>query len=189
MIIEKLTSIQNEIQQKIKDSRKLDNIPNIIAVSKTFSIEHVIPLINHGHIHFGENKIQEAMDKWTDIKKENKKINLHMIGKLQTNKVKYAVELFDYIHSLDTKKLAEKISVEQIKKNKKIKIFIQVNIGNELQKNGILIENLSEFYNYCVEILKLNIIGLMCIPPKSKNSSIFLYDTKTTASLFFCKSL
>jgi len=173
MIIEKLTSIQNEIQQKIKDSRKLDNIPNIIAVSKTFSIEHVIPLINHGHIHFGENKIQEAMDKWTDIKKENKKINLHMIGKLQTNKVKYAVELFDYIHSLDTKKLAEKISVEQIKKNKKIKIFIQVNIGNELQKNGILIENLSEFYNYCVEILKLNIIGLMCIPPKSNNSSIF----------------
>ena len=116
MIIEKLTFIENEIQQKIKDSRKLNNIPNIIAVSKTFSIDHIIPLIDHGHIHFGENKIQEAMDKWTDIKKQNKKINLHMIGKLQTNKVKYAVELFDYIHSLDTKKLAEKISIEQIKK-------------------------------------------------------------------------
>ena len=173
MIIEKLASIENEIKLKIKDKRKIHSTLNIIAVSKTFPINHILPLINHGHLHFGENKIQEAMEKWTNIKKEHKKINLHMIGRLQTNKVKYVVELFDYIHSLDSKKLAEKISIEQLKKNKNLKIFIQINIGNELQKSGILIEELTEFYDYCVNKLKLNIIGLMCIPPQNINPSIF----------------
>ena len=173
MIIEKLASIENEIKLKIKDKRKIHSDLLIIAVSKTFSINHILPLIHHGHLHFGENKIQEAMEKWTNIKKEYQKIKLHMIGKLQTNKVKYVVELFDYIHSLDNKKLAEKISSEQLKKNKNLKIFIQINIGNESQKSGILIDELPEFYDYCVNNLKLNIIGLMCIPPQSINPRIF----------------
>ena len=138
--------------------------PKIIAVSKTFKLNHIMPLIEHGHTDYGENRVQEAIEKWSEIKSNNDKINLHLIGKLQTNKVKISLKIFDYIHSLDNKKLAKKISDEQIKQNLKPKLFIQVNIGNELQKSGIQEEKLVEFYNYCKE-LKLNIVGIMCIPP------------------------
>ena len=130
----------------------------------------IIPLINHGHLHFGENKVQEAIEKWSSIKEDFAKIKLHMIGKLQTNKVKFVLPLFDYIHSLDNIRLAEKIANEQEKKNKKVKIFIQVNIGSEDQKNGIEVENLQNFLKACIEDFKLNIIGLMCLPPSSKSS-------------------
>ena len=139
----------------------------IIAVSKTFPLSEIDPLIKYGHIHFGENKVQEALDKWSDIKKSNKNIKLHMIGKLQTNKVKYVVPLFDYIHSLDNIKLAEKISTEQKKFKKKLKIFIQINVGNEPQKGGLDAIDLKNFYEKCTQELKLNIIGLMCIPPQN----------------------
>ena len=157
----------NIIKEKIKT--KENNAINIIAVSKTFQIHHIKPLIDHGHIHFGENKVQEAIEKWTNIKEEFKNLKLHMIGKLQTNKVKYVVPLFDYIHSLDNLKLAEKISQEQIKNKKKLKIFIQVNIGDEDQKSGIEPNHLKEFYEECKNKLDLDVIGLMCIPPKSED--------------------
>ena len=144
--------------------------PKIIAVSKTFKIDHIMPLINHGHQDYGENKVQEAIEKWTKIKKENKNIKLHLIGGLQTNKVKFAVRIFDYIHSLDSKKLADKISYQLKKQNMKTKIFIQVNLGKEKQKSGILEEELFDFYKYCKDI-NLNIIGLMCIPPFNQDST------------------
>ena len=127
----------------------------------------ILPLINDGHVHFGENKVQEAVDKWTDIKQSFNHIKLHMIGKLQTNKVKHTIPLFDYIHSLDSLKLAEKISMEEKKKNKKVKIFIQINVGYENQKSGIDSEQLENFYNICTKDLKLDIIGLMCLPPQN----------------------
>ena len=149
-----------------KDIRLKNEKVNIIAVSKTFSLEDIKPLIDHGHIHFGENKVQEAMQKWSDIKKNSKNLKLHMIGKLQTNKVKYVIELFDYIHSVDNYKLAKKISEEEKKTRKKLKHFIQVNIGMEEQKNGIDIDNLNDFYHHCNQELNLNVIGLMCIPPQ-----------------------
>ena len=144
----------------------MTNNLNIIAVSKTFPISEINPLIENGHIHFGENKVQEAIEKWSVIKKSNKDLKLHMIGKLQTNKVKYVVSLFDYIHSLDNIKLAEKISTEQKKNNKNLKFFIQVNIGKEVQKGGLDIADLKEFYEKCTKELNLNIVGLMCIPPQ-----------------------
>ncbi len=139
-------------------------IPNIIAVSKTFKLDHILPLIEHGHIDYGENKVQEAIEKWSEIKSKNNKIKLHLIGKLQSNKVKIALKLFDFIHSLDNEKLARKIADEEKKQNLKPKLFIQINIGNESQKNGIHIKKLEEFYNFCKE-LNLNIVGIMCIPP------------------------
>ena len=145
----------------------------IIAVSKTFPLDTIQPLIDHGHVHFGENKVQEAVDKWKSIKDHSNKIKLHMIGKLQTNKVKYVIPIFDYIHSLDNEKLAKKIANEQNKTNKFLKIFIQVNIGMENQKNGIEPKNLQNFYNKCVNEFKLNIIGLMCIPPQNNVESYF----------------
>ena len=148
-------------------------MPEIIAVSKTFSISEILPVINHGQIHFGENKIQEALDKWESIKNDFNHIKLHMLGKLQTNKVKYLIPLFDYLHSLDNMKLAEKISLEQKKKNKKLKIFIQVNIGSEQQKNGIEIDQVENFYKKCTNDLELNIIGLMCLPPNNEKSSLY----------------
>ncbi|MDC0618694.1 YggS family pyridoxal phosphate-dependent enzyme [Pelagibacteraceae bacterium] len=138
---------------------------NILAVSKTFSLNHIQPLIDYGHNHFGENKVQEATTKWRDIKNEKKNINLHMIGKLQSNKAKDAVRIFDYIHSLDNQKLADILSKCQITLNKNLKYFIQVNIGNEIQKSGIPVTELDAFYNYCTYELKLQIIGLMAIPP------------------------
>ena len=175
-VVNNLISIQNELKIKIKKLNLENYNPNIIAVSKTFSIKDILPLINHGHIHFGENKIQEAVEKWTDIKNDFKNIKLHMIGKLQTNKVKYAIPLFDYIHSVDNLKLAEKISKEQVKKNKIMKLFIQINIGNEKQKSGILVEDLDTFYNKCTKDLGLNILGLMCLPPN--DNKVLTYFSK-----------
>ena len=163
--INNLTTIEEQIKSRFENSSK----SKIIAVSKTFPISEIEPLIKYGHVHFGENKVQEAVDKWTDTKANFQNLKLHMIGKLQTNKVKYVIPLFDYIHSLDNLKLAEKISQEQKKNNKSLKIFIQVNIGNEDQKNGINLNNLNEFYNVCVSKLNLDIIGLMCIPPQYEN--------------------
>jgi PLP dependent protein len=177
--INNLISIQNEL----KSSSKNDIHSKIIAVSKTFPLENIKPLIDYGHCHFGENKVQEAINKWAEIKAQNNDIKLHMIGKLQTNKVKYVIPLFDYVHSLDNIKLAEKISVEQIKINKNLKIFIQVNIGNEIQKNGIEPENLQAFYNKCVKELKLNIVGLMCIPPQNNSETYFINMQKLNKTL------
>ena len=159
----------NLIKQEITDKRKV----TLVAVTKTFSISHILPVINEGHTDFGENKVQEAMEKWTSIKQDFPKINLHLIGKLQTNKVKFVLPLFNYIHSLDNLKLASKIADEQIKKNFKPKIFIQVNIGEEPQKGGIEISNLENFYKRCIEEFKLNIIGLMCLPPFNKDSKSY----------------
>ena len=157
---------------------------NIIAVSKTFPLSHIQPLIDYGHNHFGENKVQEATSKWVDINKEEKKIKLHMIGKLQSNKAKEAVKIFDYIHSLDSQKLADILAKAQKNENKNLKYFIQVNIGNETQKAGIPIEQLDAFYNYCSKELKLNILGLMAIPPNDKNAKkYFKYLNELNKSL------
>ena len=152
-----------------------NRIPKIIAVSKTFKIDHIFPLIDYGHIDYGENKVQEAIEKWSDIKIKNSKIKLHLIGKLQTNKVKSAIKLFDFIHSLDSEKLAKKIAEEQVKQNLKPKIFIQINIGDEPQKSGILKDNLLEFYNFSKK-LGLDIVGTMCIPPFDKNTSKYFSE-------------
>ena len=156
------------IEELIKSKANHDELAKIIAVSKTFPIENVLPLIEHGHLHYGENKVQEALEKWTDIKNENHNIQLHLIGRLQTNKVKFALKIFDYIHSLDSEKLANKIADEQEKQNKKPKIFIQVNLGNEDQKSGIDKKNINDFYKFCKN-LNLDIIGTMCIPPNDGN--------------------
>jgi pyridoxal phosphate enzyme (YggS family) len=158
----------NTIEEILKS--KVEKLPSIIAVSKTFPMSEILPLINHGHIHFGENKVQESLEKWTNIKSDFHQIKLHMIGKLQTNKVKYVVPLFDYIHSLDNLRLAEKISSEQIKQNKKLKIFVQINIGDEPQKSGISIDRIEEFYEKCTKELGLQIIGLMCLPPINEST-------------------
>jgi len=170
-IVNNLLSIQSEIKLKINELNFKNYQPNIVAVSKTFSMQDILPLINHGHIHFGENKVQEAIEKWTNLKNDFKHLKLHMIGKLQTNKVKYVVPLFDYIHSVDNMKLAEKISQEQIKHNKKMKLFIQINIGNEDQKTGISEDRLENFFNICTKELDLNVIGIMCLPPNDNQSS------------------
>ena len=175
--IKNLLKINDKVKEKISSNNNLIKLPNIIAVSKTFKLEHIMPLINYGHLHFGENKVQEAVEKWTNIKKDNKSIKLHLIGRLQTNKVKIAVKLFDYIHSLDSKKLADKISFQQKEQDIKRKIFIQVNIGNEDQKSGISTDETLDFYNYCKQI-NLDIIGLMCIPPNNKDSSKYFEEIK-----------
>ena len=161
--VKNLLDINNNIQDCL-DKLKINKKPKIIAVSKTFKIDKIMPLIEFGNIDYGENKVQEALEKWTDIKKKNSEIKLHMIGRLQTNKVKFAVQLFDYIHSVDSEKLAKKISDEQNKIKKKIKIFLQVNIGNESQKSGIDKTDSSQLVNYSRKI-GLDVIGLMCIPP------------------------
>ena len=163
------------IEELIKSKAKHNKLSQIIAVSKTFPIESILPLIEHGHLHFGENKVQEALDKWSKIKNEKENIRLHLIGKLQTNKVKFALRIFDYIHSLDSEKLAIKISKEQIKQEKKPKIFVQVNIGNEDQKSGINKDNLIDFYKFCDD-LNLNIIGTMCIPPNDDNTEKYFSE-------------
>ena len=164
------------IEERIKSKANHDKLPTIIAVSKTFPIENILPLIEHGHLHYGENKVQEAIDKWSDIKfKAN--IKLHLIGGLQTNKVKFALQIFDYIHSLDSERLATKIADEQAKQGKKPKIFIQVNIGNEEQKFGINKEKLSDFYKFCKN-LNLDIIGTMCIPPNDSNTEEYFSEMK-----------
>ena len=161
--VKNLLEIDNNIKVYL-NKLNINSKPKIIAVSKTFKIDKILPLIEYGHIDFGENKVQEAIEKWTDIKKTNLQINLHMIGKLQTNKVKYAVRIFDYIHSVDSAKLAKKIADEQNKINKKIKVFLQINIGDEDQKSGISKVEASQLVEYCKEI-GLDLIGLMCIPP------------------------
>jgi len=175
--VQNLINIENEIKLNLSDI-DIINLPKIIAVSKTFKIDKILPLIDHGHIDFGENKIQEAVDKWTDIKSNNLNIKLHMIGKLQSNKVKFAVKLFDYIHSVDSEKLAKKIADEQKKINKKMKIFIQVNIGEEEQKSGIKKIEVNDLISYCKKI-DLDVAGLMCLPPADKNPSIYFNEMNT----------
>ena len=165
IIIERFNKIKSNIDL-LKPKKQI----NIIAVSKTFPLSHIQPLIDHGHNHFGENKVQEATSKWSEIKKNNSQINLHMIGKLQSNKAKNAVEIFDYIHSLDNQKLADILAKQQNNINKHLYYFIQVNISNELQKSGISINELDAFYNYCIKEIKLKIIGLMIIPPNDNNA-------------------
>jgi len=165
--VKNLIDLQEEVNKKINDLKISNYHPNIIAVSKTFSMEKIKPLIEYGHIHFGENKVQEAVEKWTNEKEKNPDICLHMIGKLQSNKVKFAVKLFDYIHSVDSIKLAKKIAEEQNKLKKKIKLFIQVNLNNEDQKSGISIDLLNDLLESCREN-KLEVLGLMCLPPIDK---------------------
>ena len=172
--VQNLINIKNEIKLNLINL-DIINLPKIIAVSKTFKIDKILPLIDHGHTDFGENKIQEAVDKWTEIKSNNSNIKLHMIGKLQSNKVKFAVKLFDYIHSVDSQKLAKKIADEQKKINKRIKIFIQVNIGNEEQKSGINKTELGNIILYCKKI-NLDVVGLMCIPPVDEDSSTYFKE-------------
>ena len=164
IIVERFNKIKFNINEI-----NVSNSPKIVAVSKTFSLDHITPLIDYGHDHFGENKVQEALVKWNEIKKQNKNLNLHMIGKLQSNKAKNAVELFDYIHSLDNQKLADVLAKSQSNLNRKLKYFIQVNIAHEIQKSGIPVNELDAFYNYCVNEINLKIIGLMLIPPNNEN--------------------
>tara|TARA_B100000674_G_C37540143_1_gene777937 strand:+ start:28 stop:687 length:660 start_codon:yes stop_codon:yes gene_type:complete len=185
--VKNLIDIKNSINNYLTDQR-VNNYPKIIAVSKTFNMEKILPLLEYGHIDFGENKVQEAVEKWSDIKKKNPKIKLHMIGKLQTNKVKFAVQLFDYIHSVDSEKLAKKIADEQKKINKNIKIFLQVNIGNEIQKSGIDKSNINKLVSYCRE-LELDLIGLMCIPPIDINPEGLFEDMKTLNQFLGLKEL
>ena len=161
--VKNLLDIENNIKINL-DELNIHNYPKIIAVSKTFKIDKILPIIEHGHIDFGENKVQEAVEKWTEVKKKNLKIKLHMIGKLQSNKVKSAVKLFDYIHSVESEKVAKKIAEEQLKFDKRVKIFLQVNIGDESQKSGIKKNDLDKLVSYCKES-KLDLMGLMCIPP------------------------
>ena len=186
--VQNLVNIENKIRSYL-GHLNITNLPNIIAVSKTFKMEKILPLVDHGHLHFGENKVQEAVEKWTDIKKNFSNIQLHMIGKLQTNKVKFVIPLFDYIHSLDNIKLAKKISDEQKKINKNLKIFIQINIADEEQKSGIKPNELKNFYQTCVSELNLNIIGLMCIPPIDNKTDIYFSEMKKLKSLINVKDL
>jgi len=166
--LKQLELIQSKINEII-NVKQLKTKPKIIVVSKTFPIDNIMPLLKNGHVHYGENKIQEAENKWTPIIKNYPNIKLHMVGKLQSNKAKKAVKLFDYIHSLDNTRLASKISQYQKELNKEVKLFIQVNLGDEKQKSGVLLNNLKNFYNYCINDLSLNIIGLMCLPPIDDN--------------------
>jgi pyridoxal phosphate enzyme (YggS family) len=182
--IDNLNLIKEDLKSKINNYQNV----KIIAVSKTFPMEAIIPLIEYGHLEYGENKVQEAITKWTEVKLAKPNIKLHLIGKLQTNKVKFAIKLFDYIHSVDTKKLAKKIADEELKQNKKIKIFLQINIGNEEQKSGINKDYLNEFYLYCKN-LNLNVVGLMCIPPAEDRSEIFFKEMSLLAQKLDLKEL
>ena len=180
--IDNLKKIENEVE--LRDSKA-----NIIAVSKTFSIDQILPLINYGHVHFGENKVQEALSKWENLKIVHKNIQLHFVGKLQTNKVKHILPIIDYIHSLDNLKLAKKISEQQLKKNVKPKLFIQINFENEAQKNGIAEEEIDEFLNICKNSLNLNIIGLMCLPPNDGNHNKYFSKMKELKLKYNLKEL
>jgi len=172
--VKRFENIISTINKKLED-QKIKKTPKIIAVSKTFQMDKILPLITYGHLEYGENKVQEAVEKWTDIKLKNPDIKLHLIGRLQTNKVKFALKLFDYIHSVDSKKLAKKIADEQLKQNKKIKIFLQINMGHEDQKSGINKDELDTLYNYCTE-LNLDVVGLMCIPPVNREPNNFFKE-------------
>ena len=175
-IIKRYQDTISLIKSNIENNQNI-KFPNIIAVSKTFKLEKILPLIDYGHSDYGENKVQEAIEKWTSIKEKKPNIKLHLIGRLQTNKVKFAIKIFDYIHSLDSIKLAKKIADEEKKQNKKIQLFIQVNIGNEDQKSGVDLKDLTNLYNYCKE-LNLNVIGLMCIPPFGEDSGKYFKEMK-----------
>ena len=183
-IVESFKKIQLNI-----DKINTDKIVNIIAVSKTFPLEHIQPLIEYGHLHFGENKVQEAVSKWTSLKKINENIKLHMVGKLQSNKAKDAIKLFDFIHSLDSQKLADVLAKHQLSLDKQLKYFIQVNIGNEVQKSGIPVNELDAFYNYCVKEVGLNIIGLMVIPPDDNNTKKYFKSTSELNNSLALKEL
>ena len=172
--VKNLLDIDNNIKVYL-NKLNINNNPKIVAVSKTFKIDKILPLIEYGHMDYGENKVQEAVEKWTEIKKKNSQVRLHMIGKLQTNKVKFAVQIFDYIHSVDSKKLAKKIADEQNKINKRIKIFLQVNIGDENQKSGINKKDVSELVSFCKKS-GLDLIGLMCIPPANINPEYYFEE-------------
>ena len=172
--IKNLLDIKNNIKFYL-EKLNINSNPKILAVSKTFEINKILPLIEYGHLHYGENKVQEALEKWSDIRLTKKDLKLHLIGKLQTNKVKQAIKIFDYIHSVDSKKLAKKIADEETKQGKKIKIFIQVNIGDEEQKSGVNKSSVNELYSYC-KAINLNVIGLMCIPPLTKSSDIYFKE-------------
>ena len=182
-----MLDLQDNIKVKLSEIN-INNYPKIIAVSKTFKLDKIMPLIDYGHKDFGENKVQEAVEKWTEVKKKNPEIQLHMIGKLQTNKVKFAVKLFDYIHSVDSQKLAKKIADEQRKINKNIKIFLQINIGDENQKSGINTNDLKQLVDYCKEI-NLNLIGLMCIPPNNINPELYFEEMKNLNQALDLKQL
>lgn len=186
--IEKLNFVKNKVKEII-DGKQLKTFPKIIAVSKTFPITKIIPLLDAGHIHFGENKLQEAEIKWQGTKSKYKNLQLHMLGKVQSNKAKKAVQLFDFIHSLDSKKLAKKISQYEEELKKKIKLFIQINLGDEDQKSGISINDLSSFHNYCVNELSLNIIGLMCLPPLNTDSTKYFEILNNAAKKFNLQDL
>ena len=178
--VQRLNFVKNKVREII-DRKQLKTVPQIIAVTKSFSLNKISPLLEVGHIHFGENKIQEAESKWSDIKNKYKDLQLHMVGKLQTNKAKKAVKLFDYIHSLDNLKLATKLSQYEKELGKKTKLFIQVNIAEESQKSGVLLNNLEQFYNFCINKLSLNIIGLMCLPPINSDSNKYFNILKKTS--------
>ena len=186
--LNKLEFIHNKINEII-NKKQLKTKPKIIVVTKTFPIKNIIPLIDSGHLHYGENKIQEAETKWHEIRKNYKNLCLHMVGKLQSNKAKKAVDLFDYIHSLDNEKLASKISQYQKELNKSVKLFIQVNLADEKQKSGVPLSNLKNFYNYCVNDLSLNIIGLMCLPPINSNSDKYFKLLKKSSDDMNLKEL
>ena len=174
--VQKYKDIISSIKRKIEE-QKVHTTPKVIAVSKTFKLEKILPLIEYGHQDFGENKVQEAIEKWSEIKIKKQNINLHLIGRLQTNKVKYAIKIFDYIHSVDSKKLLQKIADEQDKQNKKLKLFIQVNIGDEEQKSGISVNQIEDLINFSKK-LNLNIIGLMCIPPANEEPDKYFKEIK-----------
>ena len=186
-IIQRYQDIICLIKSNLENTQNI-KFPNIIAVSKTFKLEKILPLIDYGHNDYGENKVQEAIEKWTLIKEKKPNIKLHLIGRLQTNKAKFAIKIFDYIHSLDSIKLAKKIADEEKKQNKKVKLFIQVNIGNEDQKSGVDQKNLTELYDYCKE-LNLNVIGLMCIPPFEEDSEKYFKEMKVLNKKFNLSNL
>jgi pyridoxal phosphate enzyme (YggS family) len=174
--VQKYKGILSAIDRKIEE-QKIKSIPKVIAVSKTFKLEKILPLIEYGHLDYGENKVQEAIDKWSELKQKKQNIKLHLIGKLQTNKVKHAIKIFDYIHSLDSIKLAKKIAEEQKKQKKNLKLFIQVNIGNEEQKAGVSVNQINDLIDYTKQ-LNLNIVGLMCIPPVNEEAEKYFKEIK-----------
>ena len=186
-VVERLIAIQSEIKELLIKNNSQNKNLNIIIVCKTFAMDKILPLINAGHVHFGENKVQEAELKWKDVKKKHLNVKLHMVGKLQTNKVKTALKIFDYIHSVDNHKLAEKIVKYEKELDKRIKTFVQVNIGEESQKNGIDPKNINQFVNHCRNNLSLNIIGLMCLPPINENpEKYFLYLNQLRNQVDLC---
>ena len=180
--VQKYKDIISAIDKKLEE-QKINYTPKVIAVSKTFKLEKILPLIEYGHLDYGENKVQEAIDKWSKIKLKKQNIKLHLIGKLQTNKVKHALKIFDYIHSVDSMKLAKKIADEQIKQNKNLKLFIQVNIGDEEQKSGIKVEQVKDLIIFSKQ-LNLNIVGLMCIPPVNEEPDKYFKEINILSKKF-----